>query len=243
MWSHSINDGSVGGGEANAPENANCRSCDRGPSVYDIRHNFTATSVYELPFGPGRQFLNHSGFLGKVLEGWSLSGTGLWHTGHPLTVLAGLGSSVIPDGNSNADQRPDLVPGIPLTPPGGQTASEWINPAAFVVPSLDANGFLAHFGNEPRGIIRAPHVWQINTGLTKDTTLTEGTTLEFRVEAFNLFNHVQLGDPSQLDILGGGGFGQINTTVNLNNNNDSFAPGNTGTGLPRQIEFMLRVKF
>jgi hypothetical protein len=62
------------------------------------------------------------------------------------------------------------------------------------------------------------------------------------VEAFNIFNHMQLGDPSNLDILSGG-FGVIDTTVNFNNNNDNFGPGNTGTGLPRQIEFMLRVKF
>ena len=55
-WSHSINDGSVGGGESNGPENVNCLSCDKGPSVFDIRHNFTLNAVYELPFGPGKLF-------------------------------------------------------------------------------------------------------------------------------------------------------------------------------------------
>jgi hypothetical protein len=239
MWSHSINDGSVGGGEANAPENVNCRPCERGPSIYDIRHNFVSTSTYDLPFGPGRRFLNHSGALGKVLGGWSLSGTGLWHTGHPLTPLIGLDPSAIPNGESISDQRPDLVPGVPVIPPG-QNRNNWININAFADPSSDSNTL--HFGDAPRGLIRAPHVWQIDTGLTKNTKLTERTSLEFRVEAFNIFNHMQLGDPSNLDILSGG-FGVIDTTVNFNNNNDNFGPGNTGTGLPRQIEFMLRVKF
>ena len=248
MFSHSSNDGSVGGGEANAPENAACRPCDRGPSVFDIRHNLTTTSVYELPFGPGRRYWNHSVPLGKLLEGWSLSGIGLWHTGHPLTPVIGLDSTQIPDGNDRADQRPDLVPGISVIPPG-QNRNNWINFNAFVMPPVDpATGILTHFGNSSRGLIRAPHVWQLNTALAKTTKLTEKVNLEFRVEAFNIFNHVQLGDPSHLDIvdgnpLSGGKFGVIDTSVNFNNNNDSFSSANTGTGLPRQIEFMLRLQF
>jgi len=42
-------------------ENVNCLACDKGPSVFDIRHNFTVNAVYELPFGPGKAFLNDSG--------------------------------------------------------------------------------------------------------------------------------------------------------------------------------------
>src|SRR6266567_1662179 len=252
MLSHSINDGSVGGGEANAPENAACVRCDRGPSVFDVRHNFTTATVYDLPIGPGRSYWNHGGLLGKFLEGWSLSGLGLWHTGHPLTPLIGLDSTQLPDGNANADQRPDMVPGVPVIPPG-QNRNNWINWNAFVIPPTDpTTGFILHFGDSPRGIIRAPQMWQVDTALTKSTKLTEKVDLEFRVEAFNVFNRTQLGDPSDLDILDGPptpslptftGFGVINTTVNFNNNNDSLSSANTGTGLPRQIEFMLRLKF
>ena len=64
----------------------NCLECDKGPSIYDIRHNVVANAVYELPFGPGKTFLNSSGVLGKIVGGWELSSIGLWHTGHPLTV-------------------------------------------------------------------------------------------------------------------------------------------------------------
>src|SRR5262249_53370496 len=135
-WSHSINDGSVGGGESTGPENVNCLPCDKGPSVFDIRHNFTANVVYELPFGAGKQFFNQDGTLKKIVGGWQVSSIGLWHTGHPLTVKMDLGDSIqnpnnplfaaglantylLPDGNDQTDQRPDVIPGVPLTLPGG----------------------------------------------------------------------------------------------------------------------------
>ena len=64
-WSHSINDGSVGGGESNGPENVNCLECDKGPSIFDVRNNVAVNAVYELPFGPGKPFLSSPGVLGK----------------------------------------------------------------------------------------------------------------------------------------------------------------------------------
>lgn len=120
-WSHSINDGSTGGGESNGPENVNCLQCDKGPSVFDIRNNFTASAVYELPFGTGKRFLNEGGILNKIVGGWKFSSIGLWHTGHPLTVTMNINASQLPDGNDQTTQRPDLVPGVPLFLPGGYT--------------------------------------------------------------------------------------------------------------------------
>ena len=123
-WSHSINDGSVGGGESNGPENVNRLQCDKGPSIFDVRNNVTVNAVYELPFGPGKTFLNSHGVLGNVVGGWSLSSIGLWHTGHPLTVQMDLSNTIInpnnpfagnfpstyllPDGNDQTSQRPDV---------------------------------------------------------------------------------------------------------------------------------------
>jgi len=268
-WSHSINDGAVGGGESNGPENVNCVECDKGPSVFDIRHNFTANAVYELPFGPGKTYLNQAGALGKIVGGWAVSGTGIWHTGHPLTVqvdftkfnidipghpFAGLADTfLLPDGNDQTSQRPDIVPGVPLTlPGGGHNDIPLVNPAAFRAPPVDANGNFTRFGNAGNGIIRALDSWQVDLALIKDTKITERFSVEFGVQAFNIFNHTQLGDPNQLtfdyDAQTGllsprTDFGRINSTVNFNNNNDNKASPNTGTGLPRQLEFMLRFKF
>jgi hypothetical protein len=258
-WSHSINDGAVGGGEANGAENVNCLSCDKGPSIFDIRDNFTVNSVYELPFGPGKKFLDDKGFFGKIVGGWELSGVGTYHTGHPLTVTMNLKNGttfLLPDGNDQTNQRPDLVPGVPLTlPGGGHNNVPLINPAAFQAPPIDpVTGLFTHFGNAGNGIIQALPSWQIDLAIMKETKLTERFSMQFGVQAFNIFNHVQLGDPSVLsldytpapgtnNLSDPGGFGIIDRTVNFNNNNDNKASPNTGTGLPRQIQFMVRFKF
>jgi hypothetical protein len=110
------------------------------------------------------------------------------------------------------------------------------------MPPVDANGVITHFGNAGRGLVRAHGVWQIDTGISKTTKLRERLSLQFRADLFNILNHTQFGDPSNLDILSGS-FGVINTTANFNNNNDNFGPGNTGTGLPRQVQFSLRLIF
>ena len=273
-YAHSINDGSVGGGESNGPENVNCLPCDKGPSIFDIRHNFTANAVYELPFGPGKTYLNNSsGAVGKIVGGWSLSSVGIWHTGHPLTVVMDLGGPVnnpanpffnlpngpfadtylLPDGNDQTTQRPDIVPGVPLTlPGGGHNGVPLVNPAAFKAPPTNAEGFFTRFGDEGNGIIRALPTWQMDLALMKDTKINERFSVEFGIQAYNIFNHTQLGDPNQLTLNYDSAtglltprpnFGVITSTVNFNSNNDNVASPNTGTGLPRQLQFMLRFKF
>ena len=284
-FSHSINDGSVGGGESNGPENVNCLKCDTGPSIYDIRHNFISDVIYQIPFGPGAKYLNVSGRLGKVVGGWSLSSLGAYHTGHPLTVDMDLSAGIcnpsqvtnqfytapnpdgscsssafastylLPDGNDQTTQRPDLVPGVPLYLSNGKGEAPWINPAAFQAPPVDTNGNFTRFGNEGNGVLRSPASWQIDFQIEKETKINERFTLAFAVQAFNIFNHTQYDDPSNLTLVYDPAsaatgfldapkfFGVINRPLNYNNNNDNDSSPNVGTGLPRQIQFMLRLKF
>jgi hypothetical protein len=283
-FSHSINDGSVGGGESSGPENINCLECDKGPSIFDIRHNFTADAVYDLPFGPGKRYANHTGVLGKIVGGWELSSVGTWHTGHPLTVSMDLSSGIcnasqstnqfydpdctgatgtlfpstylLPDGNDQTNQRPDIVPGVPLTlPGGGHNDVPLVNVAAFQAPPVDANGNFTRFGNAGNGIIRALPSWQTDLELIKETPINDRLSVEFGVQAFNIFNHIQLGDPNNLTLFydptatttgfltSTPDFGVITSTVNFNSNNDNVASPNTGTGLPRQLQFMMRFRF
>lgn len=277
-WSHSINDGSVGGGESNGPENVNCLACDKGPSVFDVRNNVSVNAVYQLPFGPGKAFLNSSGALGKIVGGWQMSSIGVWHTGHPLTVTMNISPDQLPDGNDQTTQRPDLVPGVPIFLPGGvHDHTLPINPAAFAAPPLDPTGvadgsgncvnicgLVSRFGNAPNGLIRAVNTWQIDLALIKETRLTERVAMQFGVQVFNIFNHTQYGDPNPNNLAfnytqatdnagnpipnkwvlqPAASLGLIDTTVNFNNNNDNAASPNTGTGLPRQIQLMLRFEF
>ena len=211
----------------------------------------------------GKTFFANGAVKGKIIGGWQLSGTGIMHTGHPLTVnmiLPGSQTLLLPDGNDQTFQRPDVIPGIPLTlPGGGHNGLPLINAAAFQSPPVDANGNFTRFGNAGNGIIRALPTWQIDSALTKDTKLSERTSLQFAIQAFNIFNHTQLGDPSARFgsnfliysptsanprlLAAPPDFGVINSTVNFNTNNDNAASPNTGTGLPRQLQFMLRLRF
>ena len=225
MWSHAITDASSGAGEQVQFENSNCRACDRSNSPYDFRHSFNSSVVYQLPFGPGQRYLPFTGTAGKIVGGWELSAVGTARSGLPINVTISRSSSALPDGNAS-NQRPDLVPGVSLIPPGGQTINEWLNPAAFAVPAPGT------WGNLGRYIARGPHEWEAEMALSKRTVLTERFTLNFRAEAFNVLNHPNYGNP--VANFSSGAFGLITSILNT---------GPTGTGGTRKIELMLRLEF
>lgn len=225
MWSHSINDGAVGGGDALAPQNVACRRCDRGDSSTDLRHTFNANSVYEFPLGKGRRYLNHEGVAPALLGGWQVSGIVTARTGRAVNVLISRSGTNLPDGN-NASQRPDLVPGVSIYPEGGSRPGLWLNPAAFQVPAK------GKWGNAGRAIARGPGLWQADMAMTRSIALAEPVSLQFRLEVFNLFNRAQYADP--VNNVSSPTFGRIVSPVNS-------AP--TGSGTPRQIQLMLRLNF
>jgi hypothetical protein len=227
LWSHEIDDGSLGGGEAEFPENPGCRACDRASGDFDARQTAHASVVYQLPFGSGQRFLNQGRIVRGLVGGWQLASIVGGRSGLPVNVTVDRPASAVPTGNTQG-QRPDLVPGVPLTPPGGSTPSLWINPAAFAVPAPGT------FGNAGRNIVRGPRIWQIDLALSRRVALGERAGLEFRAEGFNVLNHPQRGAP-QADISAGpGAFGAILTTVNT---------GPVGAGTPRQLQFMARLSF
>ena len=231
MWSHQIDDGSDGSGDGDSlvPQNVACQSCEWASGIWDVRHVFNANTVYELPFGPGKKLLSEPGFLRALAGGWEVTSTLMARTGFPINVLVSRSSSSVPDGNTT-DQRPDIVTGVSLTPPGGATIGQWINPAAFAVPASGT------FGNAPRNIARGPGAWQMDFGMGKRITLSEATRLEFRGEFFNIFNHPQYGLPQAA--FGVPGFGTITQTVNTTT---PVSP--VGSGTPREIQLALRVVF
>jgi hypothetical protein len=156
QWSHGISDGSNGDGESDTPENMNCRSCERGATDFDVRHNFTTSAVWIVPVGKGHRLLGGaSPLVNSLLGGWQLSVIGLARTGLPANVTLSRSASALPDG-INGSQRPDVVPGQSLYP-ADQAPNLWLNPYAFTVP---ANG---KWGNAGRNIVRVPGIWQADT--------------------------------------------------------------------------------
>ena len=227
MWSHEIDDGSNGSGDGDSlvAQNVACMACDRASGAFDARHVLNFNAIYELPFGPGKAYLSQPGIMRMIFGSWEVSSLVTARTGFPVNVTIDRDSSDTPDGNTN-NQRPDLVPGVSLTPPGGQSIGAWINPAAFATPAPGT------WGNAPRNLLRAPGAWQIDAGVSKRLLLTERVQLRFRTDIFNIFNHPQYGLPSS--DVSSEGFGQIASTINI---------GPVGTGTARQIQFALRMEF
>jgi hypothetical protein len=203
MWSHEIDNGSNGSGDGDeiSPQNPLCLACDRASGAWDARHVVNGNAVYQLPFGLGKPMLNQHGLANAIAGGWELTTNALARTGFPVNVLMP-SSYTAPDGASGTE-RPDLVKGVSLTPPGGRTVAEWINPAAFATPA-------GEFGTAPRDLLRGPGTWQIDLGAGKTFLLPERGRLEFRSEFYNIFNHPQLGQPqSTFNPSNTTGFGSI----------------------------------
>jgi len=238
MWSHSINDGSTGGGEGNQIQIVACRHCDRANSSTDIRHTFTSHWVYPLPFGPRQRMLN-SGPASRILGGWEVSGIWTMRTGRPLNITVSRSSNDLPDGNSRSP-RPNLVPGVSIYPAGGRTFAQWLNPDAFAPPAFRT------WGNLGRNIAHGPGMAQVDLALQKRNKLTERMDLVFRVEAFNLFNRTQAGNPS---LSVGSIVTDPQTLVNSIAPTASFGLVNSGlnrtigTGTSRQLQLALRLLF
>ncbi len=230
MWSHGINDGSTGGGEADYAQNNKCRTCEVASADFDVRHTLSANSVYQLPFGKGRRYLTNGGVTNVLLGGWQVSGIVSARSGNPVNIVIERAASALPDGlsvqNGGYFTRPNYVSGASIVPTN-QTISNWINPLAFAIP---ANGT---WGNAGRNLARGPKFWQADVALWKSFPMTERFALDFRAEAFNVFNRAQFGDPN--GDLNSSSFGQITTTVN----NGSA----TGSGTPREFQFSMRLHF
>jgi hypothetical protein len=227
MWSHEIDDGSNGSGDGDSlvAQNVSCMPCERASGAFDARHVLNFNAVYELPFGPGKALLSSPGTLRTIFGSWEVSSLVTARTGFPVNVTIDRDSADAPDGNTN-NQRPELVPGVPLTPPGGQSIGAWINPAAFTAPAPGT------WGDAPRNPLRALRTWQIDAGISKRFPLSERLQLQFRTDIFNIFNHPQYGSPNaDVSALG---FGQIASTINI---------GPVGTGTARQVQFALRLGF
>jgi hypothetical protein len=233
MWSHGITDSSIGSGEGVSFQNMSCRACDRSNTNIDVRHVMTMNGVYQLPFGPGKQFLRGNGFASLVIGGWTLAGIATARTGLPVNITVTRKASDMLDGNTSG-QRPNLVPGVPIYA-ADQTINNWFNPAAFALPAKGTWGNLGRYAAD------GPGNYEIDGSLTKTFRLSERFGFNFRAAAFNLLNHPMYKNPSSgLGSFTGSSpkpsasFGKITGILNT---------GATGMGAPRRVEFMMRLEF
>jgi Carboxypeptidase regulatory-like domain len=201
---------------------------DWGLSQLNLNDSFTASILYDLPFGKGKHFgSNWSGATNAVLGNWELNLIQRATSGFPLFVVdSGDGSGVFFSYNGGTYQRPNQV-GDPTKPgpvagnPGCvapsriHTIQNWFNPCAF------AQAPLGELGTAARSPVYGPRFINTDFSIIKDFPLSfrEGMNLQFRAEFFNLFNHPQFymggaGGSGQQDINAASTFGVINNTVN-----------------------------
>jgi hypothetical protein len=226
MWSHSINDGSIGGGESDTPQDSFCRSCDKGSSDDDVRHVFNLSAVYQLPLGAGKHHLSTPSLARTVLGGWTISSIATSQTGLPFNITIDRSNASVPGNDAISGQRPNYVYGVSLTPPDGSTPREWVNPAAFSTPASGT------FGNLDHNAFRAPAISEVELALAKDVSLGDRTTVRFRADMFNVLNRAQYGAPNA--DVSQTTFGTITTTIS------NYA---TGRGTPREFQLSARVSF
>jgi hypothetical protein len=186
-WAHQIDDGASGAGEADAPQNPACPRCDRASGDGDLRDTAGVSSVYVIPFGPGRRHSFQPPWLNRVTGDWDLLNALSIRTGLPVNVTLDRSASRVATGYTVA-QRPDRVPGVSLRPRGGPSMKEWLNPAAFTwVHGL--------YGDAGRNLARGPAAWQLDASLRRTFPLPRKIRLRVQADVQNVLNHAEYGQP------------------------------------------------
>src|SRR5262249_13292011 len=204
-----------GNGEGPLPQDPRYRFLDRGPSLFDIRHRFTQTLLYDLPLGEARRFHFGSKWANTALGGWQTNLILTKQTAMPFAPV--LANSVA---NTGTSSRPNLLADWHIDNP---TITHWFNTALNTAGAPWATPAQYTFGNAGRGILRGPGRTNVDFSVFKQFSITERLRLQFRGEFFNLFNHPQFDLPNPT--IGSPSAGVISATV----------------GTPRDVQFSLRM--
>jgi hypothetical protein len=190
----------------------NWQQLDWGLSQINVNHNFTASILYQLPFGKGQKFAGTAtGATNALVGGWELTLIEKASSGFPIFVVDSNNTSGAGFLNTNAQSliRPNQVCNPALSNP---SLSEWFNPACFTQP---APGTL---GNANRTPLSGPDFVNTDFSVIKHFVPREGMRVDFRAEFFNLFNHPQFGAPGLngygADLASPSTFAVVNYTVN-----------------------------
>jgi hypothetical protein len=228
-YSHSI-DNASDDYSAYTPSVIGNPNIDRGNSAFDVRHAASGALTYDLP-APSESRVAHA-----ILGGWSVINLFIARTAFPVDLA--------PDmffvGPYPYNARPNVNPGVPFYLYGSQyPGGKAFNAAAFSDAASGTEGDLG------RNTLRGFGMWQDNFAIHRQFNLTERLNLQFRFEAFNVFNHPNFGDPYGGYPLNSPLFGV--STLSLANSLSSFGGQGQSSiyqiGGPRSLQFGLRLAF
>ncbi len=195
------------------------RRSDRSLSTLDVKHRFVGNVVYVLPFGKGQAFLS-DGVASKIFGGFSVNAITQFQGGFPLSISTISNIALSGLAFQPAVQRPNVLRD-PARDGDTQTRiGQYFDTTAFQAPTAFT------FGSSPRTLssVRGPNFFSTNFSVHRNFALTEQVRLQFRAEAFNLFNRANFNSPGTLQL--GANFGQIINTED-----------------PRQLQFALKLYF
>jgi len=234
-WSHAIDDGSdpldAAAGNRTFPRNSYNLAAERGNSDFDLRHRLSINYTWELPFGKGRTYLGE-GMVGRIMEGFQLSGITSFQTGHPYDIWGtrdsqhtGLSDRAELIGNTR-DFSGCSVGGSPLYAGIPSQTLTGVNYCAFANPSYNTASNLG------RNQFYGPRYANFDMALAKKTSITERVKLETRFELFNIFNHPQFYQPGN----GRGAPGTFGVSTSTLTRSD-------GTTSARQLQVAMKLIF
>lgn len=193
------------------------RKLEKSIAYDDAPQILSVSATYELPIGPGKRYLQKAGPVGKVSGGWHISGILTYDSGTPIEVTGGQPLPLY-----GGTTRPDLLSGVsPLVHNGkfDPAADKYLNSAAFTLPPPYTIGTSPIYLPAARGF----GVRNENVALIKRTPIKESMNIEFRAEAYNIFNRTQFGAPD----------GNVNDTV-------GFGTIGSQANTPRIVQFGLK---
>jgi len=169
--------------ESSIPQNNNDLTAEKGPGC-DVRHRFALSAVYAIPA------YRRAEWVRIVTQNWTFSTIYQVESGMPFTtsVFGDTANSGTVLGENPIRAN---VTGQPVFGPGTHTATEWFNPAAFAAPPAFT------FGNAGRNSVYGPGLQTVDIALQRAFRLTERLNFQFRGEAFNALNQVNLGTPNR----------------------------------------------
>ena len=201
----------------------------------DVTHIFRSNGVYELPFGPGKQWLQ-GGVASRLFGGWQLSGIFEARTGRPISFTSNRGT-VNRQGRSARNtvttslSREELQDrtGLFFDPATGRPLfvdPSLIGPDGRGNPQMLQNPVAGQYGTLQLTPVSGPGFWNIDVSLIKRTKIKESWDLEFRAEVFNAFNHTNFNVSAENNDINSTTFGRLTTTFD-----------------PRILQFALKLKF
>jgi hypothetical protein len=204
-------------GELDIPQNNQNLKGEYGRSLFDSRQRFAGSITYAVPFARG-----FTGASRALLDGWQFSALLAANSSTPFTVYDSANVSLQaphPGVSGMFGDRPNVAADPNKGAP--HKVSQWVSPSAF--QRLDPIANAGQFGNESRNSVDGPGFGSLDASLDKSFAFGDKTKVQFRVESFNVSNHVNL-IPPVMD-MNSPAFGQI-----------------TEAQAPRVLQFALKVQ-